>query len=438
MYRLFKLNNGITILYEKVSKSKAVALELAFGVGSAYETLENNGISHFLEHMIFSGTNKYSKSEIAERVANLGGVFSAYTGKFSTHYSAVVRVTEFTEAIDLLAEIIGNSSMSEDAIAREKEVIKVEMIDDTPTGNLIDNFNNVKYQNCALAQTVIGTEKNVDCFVRQDLMTHLKNYYQANNCVISIVGDLECKDVIRLLEEKFNFMKPGNVRNVSELDYSSEHNFLIIERACHKTYLYLEFDAPGYVDLSLKDNYILMILNRMLGDSEDALLFNRIRLEKGLVYSIFSSFKKYPQNSPSYIYTSCKQENLNEVFIELIDLLKRFTSGECQLADKFEMVKKRIKIDSDLTSELNISKCERNLQTFQYRFDNLSDKDRCKLLDSITLQDVLDFAKQIYKLDNMSVALTGRYDEKNTNLIENTIGKKAKYLHSEKQNKYAS
>ena len=328
MYIKKVLKNGLTVVCEKIPYVKSVSIGIWAGVGSRLETPENNGISHFSEHMLFKGTNRRTAQDIAEETDFLGGNLNAFTSRECTCLYAKVIDSLTEKAVDILSDMYINSRYLESDIETEKRVIfeEINMYEDSPEDIALDMLAAKAWDGNSLGYMVLGTEKNVASFNSTDLKSFSANHYTAQNTVISVAGSFDEDKLFPMLEKYFADLPQGTRKTkfgkVGFFGGRAER-----EKEIEQAHMAFGFEGAGSGE---EDAFAEAVLCNILGGCVSSRLFRKIREERGLAYSVYSAPEAYSGAGMLYIYAGLSPENTNivrEIIInETQDLLKNGVS----------------------------------------------------------------------------------------------------------------
>ncbi|MBS7530785.1 insulinase family protein [Hazenella sp. IB182353] len=279
------LTNGVRVIAEKIPHVRSIALGIWIGTGSENEDEGNNGISHFMEHMMFKGTKTKTARQIAETFDEIGGQVNAFTAKEMTCYYAKVIDEHFGTALDTLAEMFFESTFAEEELEKEKKVVieEIKMVEDTPDDLVHDLLSTVALQNHSLGYTILGSTENVKGFTREDLIQYQADHYTPDNIVISIAGNLPA-DYLQQIARWF-----GSFQGKQKAKTKQKPIFIAdsLSKAKSTEQSHICMGMPG---LAVQDDriYTMTLLNNILGGNMSSRLFQEIREERGLAYSVFS------------------------------------------------------------------------------------------------------------------------------------------------------
>ncbi|MBQ7718874.1 MAG: insulinase family protein [Clostridia bacterium] len=319
------LANGLRIIYEKIPYVKSVSVGVWAGVGSRVETRENNGISHFAEHMLFKGTKTRSSQDISEEIDFIGGYLNAFTSRECTCYYAKVIDEHIDTALDILSDIYINSVFNEAAIDLERKVIieEINMYEDSPEDVVLDLLEVAAWGDDSLGFSVSGTAENVNSINRKSLLAFTEKYYTAENTVIAVAGNFDEEKLTKSIEKYFKNIRTGG-RSYAE--YSKPEfagDYITRKKDIEQTHLAIAFETPQG---DTNDIYAEAVLSNVFGATMSSRLFRKVREEKGLAYSIYSSPERCSNAGLFYIYAALSNENLKpvqDIILNEIMALKR-------------------------------------------------------------------------------------------------------------------
>lgn len=287
MYNLFKLDNGLRVVVENIGYVNSVSVGLWVENGSRNENEINSGISHFIEHMLFKGTIRRSAKQIAEEIEDVGGQINAFTGREATCFYIKALDTHLDLSLDILSDMLFNSNFLEEEIEKEKGVIveEINMSEDSPEDVLSDLHTKAIWDTDSISLPILGTMDTVKSFSRKDIVDYIASYYIPENSVISISGKFDMDNIEKLVEKyfgKWNSEKK-NITKYSSPEISRLHYF----RKKDIEQLHISLGIPG-VGIGTDDTYTLILLSNILGGGASSRLFQKVREELGVCYSIYS------------------------------------------------------------------------------------------------------------------------------------------------------
>lgn len=333
MYNLFRLDNGLRIVVENIDHVNSVSLGLWVENGSRNENAINNGISHFIEHMFFKGTSSRTSKEIAESIEDVGGQINAFTGKEATCFYTKTLDTHLDLSLEVLADMLFNSKFDEEDIEKEKGVIveEINMSEDQPEDVLSDLHSEAIWGKDSISMPILGTIETVRSFTRQQLLDYISSYYIPENSVISISGKVNINDIERLVNKYFgNWNSTGKkITSYSAPSLLSNHLF----RQKEIEQLHISLGMQG-IEAGSDDVYPMLLLNNMFGGGAASILFQKIREELGVCYSIYSYMSSFKNTGVISIYSGLNPKYSTNV----IELIKE----EVYKFSKFDITNERL------------------------------------------------------------------------------------------------
>lgn len=335
------LENGLEILTIK-KDTQIASINLGVKVGAIYESLEEKGISHFIEHMLFKGTNKRNNEELNDELEALGGEYNAYTDYNSTVYTISCLSEELENACILLGDMITSSNFPEEEIERERGVILAEMR--TSKDDIEDlsfkRVNEVAFNSSPLRYDVTGLEEVVKGFKRDDIKRFYNKYYTPKNSLITMVSSMEHEEAKELINREFS-----NWQGAEEVEHPviSEDN-IPLKKVSYKNdmeqstivYLYT------FYHLEKNDELALRILNHRLGESSNSLLFREVREKKGLAYDIYTHLDMTKNVKTLYVYTAVSDEDMEEAIKAIDETLNKVVNGNIEIGNKDLAIMKKV------------------------------------------------------------------------------------------------
>jgi len=316
MYKLFKLDNGLRVVYEKIDYVKSVSVGLWVENGSRNENTSNNGISHFIEHMLFKGTSNRTSLQIVEAIEDVGGQINAFTGKEATCFYIKALDSYLELSLDIISDMLFNSNFSPEEMEREKGVVieEINMSEDSPEDVLSDLHSIAIWGDDSISLPILGTTETVKSFNREQIISYISSYYIPENSVISIAGNINEKSLEQLITKYFG---NWNSLNKSVTNYSTPTQ---LQKHLHRKksieQLHISLGIPG-IQTGHEDLYTLLLLSNTFGGGASSILFQKIREEKGMCYSIYSYISAFNNTGVISIYTSLNPKYAADV-VELI------------------------------------------------------------------------------------------------------------------------
>ncbi len=314
------LDGGLRLITETMPHVRSVTIGVWLTRGSRHETDERGGIAHFVEHMLFKGTDTRSAEDIAQAIDSIGGQLDAFTAKEYASYYIKVLDEHVPLAVDLLADIVRRPAFAADEIEREKKVIleEIKMVEDTPDDLVHELFTQHFWEGHPLARPILGNPETVEALTRETLLDYFSRAYVAPNMIIAAAGNLDHGNVRQLVLKAFEGLEATtDIPNGPAPRVSPQ----VITRVKELEQSHLCLGTNSYPQ-SHQDRYVSYILNTVLGGSMSSRLFQNIREKRGLAYSVFSGLSAYRDAGNITIYAGCANEAVGEVIDLCVEELK--------------------------------------------------------------------------------------------------------------------
>ncbi len=306
------LSNGVRVLSERMESVRSVAIGVWVNAGSVFESDENAGVSHFIEHMLFKGTEKRSASDIAAETDAIGANLNAFTAKECTCFHIKALDEDLETAVEMLSDIVLKSTLDPEQMEREKGVVleEIAMTEDSPEDIVFDRASKQLFTGTSLESEILGTEQTVRGFSRDDLTGYMAKHYTAENTVIAVAGSFERETLPGLLERYFCGMSHGARYAAPSVSIAPGFRSALVKKDVEQINLCLAI--PGAA-LGTDEYYAQAVLSNALGGSMSSRLFQRIREERGLAYSVYSYSMPYRGAGSLCFYAGCTEGQAEEV-----------------------------------------------------------------------------------------------------------------------------
>ncbi|OAB45063.1 M16 family metallopeptidase [Paenibacillus antarcticus] len=305
-----KLSNGLRVVMEKIPNCRSVSFGIWVKTGSRYENLENNGVSHFIEHMLFKGTERFNAKEIAEQFDAIGGNVNAFTSKEYTCYYAKVLDEHLPIAVDVLADMFFRSNIDDTELSKEKNVIleEISMYEDTPDDIVHDLMAQAVYGEHPLAYPILGTRELLENMNSKHLRAYMGEHYTIENTVISVAGNID-EHLVDLLERHFgDFQNHGSESQIVVPEFQS--NVLFHKKKTEQNHICMSFPGCAIDD---ERQYAMVLLNNAIGGGMSSRLFQEIREKHGLAYAVYSYHSSHADNGLFTIYAGTAPKQTKQV-----------------------------------------------------------------------------------------------------------------------------
>jgi predicted Zn-dependent peptidase len=398
------LDGGLRLITETMPHVRSVTIGVWLTRGSRHETDERGGIAHFVEHMLFKGTDTRSAEDIAQAIDSIGGQLDAFTAKEYASYYIKVLDEHLPLAVDLLADIVQRPAFAAEEIEREKKVIleEIKMVEDTPDDLVHELFTQHFWEGHPLARPILGSPQTVEALTRDTILDYFGGAYVAPNMIISAAGNLDHGRVGELIEKAFAGLAPSGERFVEAAPQVSPQ---VITRTKELEQSHLCLGTNSYPQ-SHDDRYVSYILNTVLGGSMSSRLFQNIRERRGLAYSVFSGLSAYRDAGNITIYAGCANEAVGEVIdlcVEELKAIKRKPVPESEL----RRAKDHLKGSLMLSLENTASRMS-HLARQEIYFDRHFGLDETLAgVEAVTSEDILRVAADLFSNGSLAATIVG-------------------------------
>lgn len=402
MYNKVTLDNGLRIVTEHIPYVKSVSIGIWIEAGSRKENEQNNGVSHFIEHMLFKGTKNRSAKDIAETIDNIGGQINAFTSKECTCYYARVLDNHIDVAIDVLSDMLFNSLFDEEDILKEKSVIfeEIKMYEDSPEDLVHDLLSQTIFDGNPLSLPILGSEETLDKIARTNIIDYYEQFYTPANTVISIAGNFDFNVTLELIKKYFSKWKPKQKIVEKYNKPILHHNISSKKKDIEQLHFCIGTEG---VPQGQNDLYALLILNNIFGGSMSSRLFQDIREDRGLVYSIYSYPSSYKDIGIFTIYAALNPNYFMDVIgiiMENINKIKKEYLSEDEIYKSKEQLKGNYILGLESTSSRMTSMGKSELLLGK----TISPQEIASKIDSIELRDIINVVNKIFDNSKYNIA----------------------------------
>lgn len=388
------LPNGIKVVTEQIEHVHSVSIGIWVKTGSRFETREQQGISHFIEHMLFKGTPRHTAVDIARRIDSVGGFINAFTGKEYTCFYVKILKQHLPLAIDLLTDIFFNSLFSPDDVEKERSVImqEIHMIKDTPDDYIQDLFNESYFSDHPLGYPIQGDAATIASLDRERLVSFFNSeYLQPQRIIIAAAGDLTHEQVLKELQGTFNGIVPAQEQPAGD-SFAPQQRAVFHYRKLEQVHV-----CMGTTGLSQLDplRYALYVLNTLFGGSMSSRLFQEIREQQGLAYSVYSFVSSYADTGVFGIYMGVKKELAQQaiaIVLRETEKLKREKISAAELSSAKEQLKGNLLLSTESTD----NRMSRLAKSEIYYNSYIPLEDVIAEIDAVTSDAVQELARALF------------------------------------------
>jgi predicted Zn-dependent peptidase len=404
MYRKDTLANGIRVVSETLPKSRSVSIGVWVKVGSRHEPPQIGGISHFIEHLFFKGTEKRSAKDIAIEMDSLGGEMNAFTSQETTTYYAKVVDEHLPVVIEILADILIGAKFDPVEMEKERKVILEEIkgVEDTPDDYIHELFTSTVWPDNSLGRPILGTRETIGALKHDDIISYINSYYSPREIVISVAGNFEHARLIELLNTHFGKLARNGLPKKEETP-AFAHAVSVKKKQLEQVQLCIGCKGLNYTH---EDRYAISALNTVLGNSMSSRLFQEIREQNALAYSIYSYVTSYRDTGLLTVYAGTDPLNALRVVRLVMKELKNIKEEGITPAEELR-VKNQIKGSLILSLESSNSHMSRIARQEVYFGKYLSMDDIIKGVEKVTAEQVRGLAEQLFSRDNVALTVLG-------------------------------
>ena len=386
------LKNGLRIVTAERPQIETVSLGIWVNTGSSFETAEDNGISHFIEHMVFKGTAKRTSLQISEDIENAGGATNAYTSRHFTCFYAKMLKNDVELAADVICDFVTHPTFDEKEMVKEKEVVvqEIKQSNDDPDDLVFDYFQETAFPNQASGRTILGTAKNVRGFTAERMRQYMNTHYAASNMVVAAVGNLNHDDFVKMIESR---MKDLPLKCNFKADKEIYHGGDKIKcKDIEQVHLVLGFRGASYQD---KDYYQYSVLSNIFGGGTSSRLFQEIREKRGLVYTINSFNQALKDDGIFGIYAGTTPKELQELLPVVADEIKKMTNDG---VTQTELKRAQTQIKASLLMSLESSSTTAEIMARQMLLFKrvIPTEEIVQKIEAITTDDLRLLAQKIF------------------------------------------
>jgi predicted Zn-dependent peptidase len=401
------LPNGLLVLTERMSHMRSVSMGVWLDLGSRDEEPAANGISHFLEHMVFKGTTTRSAQQFAREVDAIGGNLDAFTGKETVCFNIKTLDENVPAALDLLTDLVLHPTFAADDIAKEQGVIleEIKMDEDSPDYLVHELFTQAYWPAHGLGRPILGTAKTVSSFTQAVVLEEYARRFSAPNMVFTAAGNLEHESFVAQVEAAFRSLGASSGAKLARgaAPVAQPHITLRNKKSLEQVQMCLA--APG-LPVSHADRYVAFLLNSVLGGGMSSRLFQSVREERGLAYSIYSELNPFRDTGSVAVYAGCATEKTREVLELTLAEMARM-KDEPVPHDELKRAKDQIKSNMVLGLESSSARMSNLARQQMYHGRFLSAEEIVAEVERVTSEDVQRLARELFVSEGLALTLLG-------------------------------
>jgi len=403
------LNNGIQVIGEQIDSVSSTTIGVWAKSGSLYENQNEGGISHFIEHMIFKGTQKRSASDIAFEMDAIGGQINAFTAKECTCFYVKTISDYADEATEVLCDIVCSSVFDPKEMEKEKGVVieEIGMVEDTPEDYVHDLLAESYYRDYPLARPILGTRESVKSITRDMIIDYMNRHYISDNIIVSIVGKFDKGNMLKLLEKDLSCIK-GKKAEPLEIAFKPQKNSIFKKKDTEQTHICLAL--PGY---KMEDDrtYSLIALSNLFGGGMSSRLFQNIREKNGLVYSVYSYISSYSHVGMFGIYAGTNDNQAQKVvdlIYKEIDDIKKNSFNK----DEFLRAKQQMKASYIMGLESTFNRMNALGKALLLQEKIRTVEETIEKIEAVNIDDVEKILPEVFDTENICSSVIGKSELK--------------------------
>ncbi|RJP47566.1 MAG: insulinase family protein [Armatimonadetes bacterium] len=412
-YHKFVLKNGLRVIIVPIEGVESATTMVMVGAGSRYENKNNNGISHFLEHMAFKGTKKRPTArEIATLIDGIGAEQNAFTGKELTGYYIKSTSKYVNFSLDILSDMLLNSKLDSEEINRERGVIleEINLYEDTPIRKIGDIFERLLYGDTSMGWDIAGEKNVIKQIQREDFVNYINKLYAAGNMTVVVAGNVAVDKTLSDIELSFSPLPSFETKSYEKAEENVIEKVFIKQKKTEQAHFALGVKTVGLLDE--KDKYPLSILASILGGGMSSRLFHEIRERRGLAYYVRTFSENYVDTGYTATFAGVDPRRIDEAIKVVIEEYNKVCS-EGEITEQ-ELVKAREYVKGHFVLELEDSK---SVAAFYAASEILENKlenptEIMKKIDEVKLEDICRVAEDYFKNSALRLAIIGDFEDK--------------------------
>ncbi|MBP1925301.1 putative Zn-dependent peptidase [Sedimentibacter acidaminivorans] len=408
MINKYTLDNGLRIVAEKIDYVKSASIGIWVKVGSNNEDNDTNGLSHFIEHMLFKGTENRKANKIAEDIDNIGGQINAFTSKEYTCFYVKVLDENINDAVDVLSDMFFNSLFQQEEIEKEISVVieEIKMYEDSPEDVVHDKITEIVFDKSPMAYSILGTEKNLRTFNTKKVIDFMRKNYSPYNTVMAIAGNFDEENFIELIKDKFEHWQNENA-SLIYMDGEYERKIIGVNKELEQLHMCIGNKTIGRHDPYY---YPLLVLNNIFGGTMSSRIFQEVREKKGLVYSIYSFVSNYTNSGIFSIYAGMSYDQVEDALRTIFKEMTSMKNGNITL-EEFNRAKQQIKGNYILGLESTSSRMS-SIGRRELIYDEVVyPEDIIKSINDVKYEDVLKITNDLFDINKLSITYTGNLNK---------------------------
>ncbi len=404
--------NGLTLALYEMQEMQSVSIGVYARAGSIYEDEDINGISHFLEHVLFKGTKNRDSLQISREIEGIGGVLNGFTSEESTCYYVRVLKKHVRKGMEILFDMVLNPLLKEEDIEKEKNIIieELNMYLDMPSHYVDDMLSEIMWKGHPLGRRILGSAETINSMNRNKLKGYMENFYTAPNVVVAVAGNITIDELKKEIEPYWNKFLGGEKNKYEPYQNNQNDIRVSVENDdTEQTHIAIGFKIPGK---SFNDKYTARLTSVMLGENMSSRLFQNIREKEGLAYEIHSSLNLTKYSGSFEISAGIKNRELEKALKMIFDELKKLKNEyvpdeELNMAKEYVIGTYMLSMEQTRSNMLKLGESLIVLDKVE-TFDDFKSG-----YESVDKEKIADFARKYFLPNNLSIAIYGKDIDKN-------------------------
>lgn len=403
MYEQITLPNGVRIVAEPLSSVRSVSIGIWVGTGSRQEKEKESGAAHFIEHMLFKGTENRNASDIARETDAIGGQINAFTTKECTCYYARVLDNHGIKVLDILWNMVYNSKFDQKEVELERSVIleEIGMYQDTPDDLCAECLFSAVYKGSSLGRPILGKASTLQNFTGDFLRDYQKRHYCTDNTVVSLAGSFS-KELVDEIVKRFSTLPPSKAPSYRGANYKGA--ITVKRKATEQNHFILVFPGLSYRS---EKRFFLQLLSFILGGGMSSRLFQEIREKRGLCYSIYSYGAGHEDTGIFNVYTAVNRETEKEALETVRAIIHEFVE-DGPTEEELNRAREQSKANVLMGLESTQSRMSHIGRSLLFSGNILSPQDIISAYDAVTRDDVMSLAREIFRFPDVSLSAVGK------------------------------
>jgi len=399
------LDNGVRVISEYMPHAHSVSIGIWVANGSRHERLEDNGVAHFIEHLLFKGTRRRSALDIAREIDSVGGVLNAFTSREYVCYYAKVLDKYLPQAVDLLTDIFLNSTFDPDEIEKERKVVlqEISMLEDSPDDYVHDLFHRSFWRGHPLGMSILGSAESIGNLSRNTIVAHRDAMYRSEDIIVAVAGNVRHDELLKLISGCFDGVPDGTGRDRCHLPVYGQ-KLEMVEKDLEQLHVCLGTKSLPH---NHPRRFEVYLMNTILGGSMSSRLFQEIRERLGLAYTVYSYVVSHTDAGSLVVYAGTSPEKLNDVLDITCAELKRLKSEHVPSAE-LEAAREQLKGNILLSLESSDNRMTKLAKNEIYFGRYLSLAELTGGFDGVSADGIIELANDLFTGEYVTLALTGK------------------------------